>query len=193
MSKGFIVWPSEPNSAQLPQQLAESTRIASDFHPGSLFPFSALLAFHGNWFCDTCVQPAQFHSERFQLRTATTRTKLVPWTAAEPRAPRGHPAALETLSPAPRVPRGMEWGAGHNFLQTLPPRGRVPGMALSPRCPGAERVEGNPAAFLSQNPPRILLLRRRLLARPRFGGCIAGPLPPAARCSPLRPAPPGHF
>lgn len=78
MSRGFIVWPSEPNSAQLPQQLAESTRIASDFHHGSLFPFSAPLALHGNRFCDTRVQPEQFHIERLQLRTATARTKLLP-------------------------------------------------------------------------------------------------------------------
>lgn len=183
MSKGFIVWPSEPNSAQLPQQLAESTRIASDFHPGSLFPFSALLALHGNWFCDTCVQPEQFHSERFQLRTATARTKLVPWTAAEPRAPRGHPAALETLSPAPRVPRGMEWGAGHNFLQTLPPRGRVPGMALSPRCLVRSGLRATPLPSFPKILPGYSCSGGGCSLGPDSGGASQGP------CLPRRAAP----
>lgn len=98
MSKGFIVWPSEPNSAELPQQLAEKYQNRFRFPPRLALPLLCPLALHGNWFCDTRVQPGQFHIERLQLRTAAATTQILPWTGAEPTQPGDTPVGL-------RVPR----------------------------------------------------------------------------------------
>lgn len=173
MSKGFIVWPSEPNSAELPQQLAESTRIASDFHPGSLFPFSARSLFTVTGSATRVCSRASFTLSDCSSAPPPPQARSCPGWVPSPRV------TLLGL----RVPWHTGWGAGDRS-------GRAQ-LSANFASQGSQPCCGSStAAFAPQNPLRAL--QRVLLARSGGRGALQGPDPRHG----LLPAPsrtPGRF
>lgn len=177
MSKGFIVWPSEPNSAELPQQLAESTRIASDFHPCSLFPFSARSLFTVTGSATRVCSRGSFTLSDCSFAPPPPQPRACPGRVPSPRSPgtsrwgslfHGRPTGVLEAAPA-----------GHNFLQTSPP------PPPSPVCGSST------AAFSPQNP--LKARRRGLLARSWDRGALQGPDPPGMGLPSSPSRTPGRF